>query len=143
MNNEIEIALKEWLTVENVSALTFTGFTGDAQPPDEQTVTVFVPTVERVVGPLYRATVNFIVATPPHDEATPAASLAAHRVTVAAIQALLEDHDVTSLKTTIENESSLYGRGGWLRDSGTAEIESGKWVTTLDFLLGISTEAAS
>jgi hypothetical protein len=140
MNSELEEGLKTWLEDEGVAVPLFTGFTGDEQPTDEQTVTVFTSNAERVTGPLYRATINFIVSTPPHDENTPQASLADHRATVNSIRALLEDHDETTLKTSLEASTSLFFHGGFLRSGGEATIEGGRWVTTLDFLAGIATE---
>lgn len=139
MNSELEEGLKTWLIAEGVAVPIFTGFAADKQPTKDQTVTVFVDSAPRVVGPLYRAMVKFIVATPPHDEADPAASLGNHRATVATIRALLEDHDETTLKATIAAETSLTSKGGFLSGSGDSTIEGGRWITTLDFIAGIST----
>lgn len=140
MNSTLESGLKDWLIVEGVAVPVFTGFTGGAQPTKDQTVTVFVPDSERAAGPLYRSTVKFIIATPPHDETDPDASLANHRATVGTIRGLLEA-ELDSLKTTIEANTSLYWHGGYMRDGGESTIDGGKWVTTIDYLAGIATEA--
>lgn len=140
MNSELEEGLKAWLESTGLTVPIFTGFTHEQQPTDAQTVTIFANTAERRVGPLYRVTVNFIVATPPHSQDNFPASLAEHRETVSAIRPLLEDHDETTLKASLEETTSLFFHGAFLESGGDSSIEGGRWVTTMSFLMGVATQ---
>lgn len=142
MNSALEERLKTWLSGEGIAVPLFTGFTSDKQPQDDQTLTVFVQDAERSVGPLYRATCLFIVSTPPHDDENPDTSLGNHRSTVETVRDLLEDPPA-SLGSVIGATGELEFRGGFMRDGGESSIEGGRWVTTIDFIAGISTELSS
>lgn len=142
MTPEIEAALKTWLEGEGISPV-FTGLDSANHPSDAQTVTIFVSEAPRATGPLYRATCNFIVATPPQADDDLAASLAAHRATASQLRALLESPDSESLSNALESVAALYYRGGWLRDGGASTVDDGKWLTTFDFVAGISTSPSA
>ena len=142
MNSALEETFKLWLTAEGFTVPLFTGFTGVKQPTNDQTITIFVSDAERAASVLYRATVNLMIATPPHDDGDATLALGNHRATVEAVRGLLEDPPV-ALKTTIEANSALYYRGGWMTDGGENSIDGGRWVTTIEFMAGISTSAAS
>lgn len=137
-NTKAEEGFEEWAKIEGIAIPVFRGFSGKVQPSDDQTLTIYVKESERVVGPLYRATCFFIIATPPHDEDDPEASLGNHQATVDVIRDLLEDPP-ESIAPALESTAGLFYRGGFMRDGGENTIEGGRWVTTIDFLAGIAT----
>ena len=144
MEPELEAALKTWVVAENVAPVgnVFTGFTGDEQPTNDQTLTILARATDRRASVLYRVTCDFIIATPPHDGGSPATALPAHQTLVAAVRTLLETPPA-SLKTTIDTDTDLFSRGSWMMEGGEQAIDGGRWVTIIPFLLGISTTAAS
>jgi len=139
MNSELESGFKTWLVEEGVAGEIFTGFTGEVQPSDSQTLTIFVPDCEHIVGPLYRATVRFIVSTPSHDDDDPQVSLANHRAKVGEVRALLQGFKTSTMKESLETSTAFLSRGGHLQNGGEATINGGDWLTTLVFVAGIAT----
>ncbi len=131
MTSAIESALKIWLANEGFTASTiYTGFTGERQPNDSQTITVFVSDSNHVVGDLYKPTVNFFVATPPHHDDNPATSLSTHQTTVNTLRQKLQSLP-ESFKTDLEANSDLYYRGHFLQGRETPGLKRGdglqKW----------------
>lgn len=139
MNAILEEGLKVWLAAEGVVEPIFTGLTSDKQPVDDQTITVFVRDTPRTVGALYRANCSFTIATPSRDESTPEEALAHHKTTCETVRALLEGFAATTLKASLEASTSLFFRGGFLKSGGSSGVDGGKWITTIEFVAGIST----
>ena len=140
MTPDIEKALAEWLATEEIDASPFTALDSKLQPNDAQTVTIFVSDAPRAVGPLYRATCNFIVSTPPLADEEMSDALTRHRSKSRELHDLLASPPAVSLANALETVSSLYYRGAFLRDGGASTVDEGRWITTLEVTLGISTD---
>jgi hypothetical protein len=141
MTSNAEFGLQEWLQ----NALTdppaiHTGLTAEVIPPESQVISCYVERSERAAGPLYRLFSRLIVSTPSHEGDDAAAALASHKAIVGEIRALLENPDATDIETDFNTGSGLTWKGGYFRGESEG-IDSGRWITTLDFIAGISTAA--
>lgn len=129
----VEAALKEWLTREGVSndAPIVMGLDVEEVPIDTQCVVAGCTDVEFVVGPLRKAQVAIVVASPMHTT-----TLGQHRALVERVAELVEDYDNTSLGVCVEEEAGAFLRGIAPKD-GTNEEEDGRWLTSVPFIVGL------
>lgn len=129
----VEAALKEWLIREGVSADApiVMGLDVAELPIDTSCVVAGCTDVEMVVGPLRKAQVAVVVATPMH-----VATLAQHRALVEQVADLVEDYDNTSLAACVEEEAGAFLRGIAPKD-GTNDEEGGRWLTSVPFIMGL------
>ncbi|WP_038168556.1 hypothetical protein [Verrucomicrobium sp. BvORR106] len=129
----VEASLKEWLTREGVNndAPIVMGLDVEEVPIDTQCVVAGCTDVEMVVGPLRKAQVSIVIASPMHTS-----TLAGHRALVARVADLVEDYDNTSLATCVEEEAGAFLRGIFPKDGGNDE-ENGRWLTAVPFIMGL------
>lgn len=139
MNTHSEKGLQAWLESDltNPPAV-HTGLTAEEIPPEDQIISCYVERSQRAAGPLYRFFAKVIVSTPPHEGDDPEAALEKHRAVVAAVRTLLASPDNTNVQPLFDAASGLFWKGGF--HQGELEgVDSGRWITTLDFIGGIST----
>lgn len=140
MNTQIEAGLKAWLedALPAESPEVFAGLTASVVPPALPSLHCYVSNSQRAAGPLFRGFAKVIVSTPAHEGDDADAALAGHRSRVAALRAVLESPDANDPETAFNDASGLFWKGGFLQ--GEAEsVDSGRWITSMDFLCGVST----
>ena len=140
MNSSIENALKLWLQNEGIKTTTIhTGLTGDNISQSDQFITCYVSDSQHVVGKLHKTNIAIVVVTPPHSNTAnnEATALTAHRTLVTTVTGLIDDFDNNSLRTIFDANTSYTFSGGFLNSEETG-IDDERWVTTLNFMIGVS-----
>ncbi len=92
MNAALENAFTAWLAGAGITVPVHPGSSADEFDPESLAIIVSVPDVEHSVGPLHRATVNFVVSGPAYH-----APIQSYREAVASVRALVDDHTENGL----------------------------------------------
>ena len=141
MNHIAERGFKAWLEAEGIAIPVHTGLTGEEIPQDGQVISCYIASSEHVVGPLYKLSVQIILATPPHldtgDDAS--VSLNSHKTALSTLRGLVEDFDgdTSQLKTTFDTVTGDSLSGGFL-EGEEEDIGDGKWMTTINLMVGVT-----
>jgi len=140
MNANVELGLRDWLdsSLEDGHPAVHTGLTGEEIPPEHPIVTVYVDRSQRAAGPLYRAFAKVIVSTPPHQGDDSGEAVESHRETCEAVRAILQAPDAADPESAFNSASGLHWKGGFLQGENEG-VSDGRWITTFDFLVGLST----
>ena len=131
MNASIENAVAAWLVEAGITTPVHTGASAEEFDPENLAIIVSVPDVEHSVGPLHRATVNFIVSGPAYH-----ATLQSYRDTALTIRSLVDDHPNDGLATFIGQQAGTNFGGLWVKDS-SERIEEDRWIHTLALMVGL------
>lgn len=136
----VEKGLKVWLEAEGVTVPVHTGITHEEIPPEAQIVSCYCPSSEHVIGPLYKANVQIIIATPPHADAGDdrSASLGSHSALITQVEGLVDGYAGNSLRTEFDTETGYTFSGLWKPD-GQGAPDSGRWVHTINIQVGVQT----
>jgi hypothetical protein len=130
MNQHIEDYLAELVGNLGSGVEIFTGTTSDIRTPESHAVLVLADQVEGVVGNLYKATVKLSVSSPADSS-----SRAAHMDLVDDVRdAFIEPlPSAGSLGIT-----SIEVRGFHITSHSTGVSDDGRWITTIEALIGVS-----
>lgn len=139
MNTQIEAGLKAWMEEAlELDMPVFPGLTADEVDPSAPSLHCYVGSSQRAAGPLHRGFAKIIISTPAHAGDDSESALLGHRERVAVIRELLANPDASEPEGAFNSASGLHWKGGFLQGESEG-VDAGRWVTTMDFLCGVST----
>lgn len=132
MNNSvIECGLVEWLRAAGITVSLHAGTSSEVLSTEALTVIANVPEVQRVVGPLNKATVHLITSAPANST-----SIEDYQATNESLRTIAEAWQTNELAVHLQSVGIQLG-GVHISDS-SERIEDNRWLHTLALTVGLS-----
>ncbi len=132
MNNSvIERGLVEWLRAAGVTLSLHAGTSSEVLSTEALTVIASVPEVQRVVGPLHKATVHLITSAPANTT-----SIEDYQAANESLRTIAEAWQSNGLAVHLQSVGIQLG-GVHISES-SERIEDNRWIHTLTLTVGIS-----
>ncbi|NDD52891.1 hypothetical protein EBZ39_03255 [bacterium] len=133
MNSQIEAAFAEWLGGLVNNAPIHTASSSDEINPSRLAIVVSVPTLEHLVDPLHKATVEVVLAGPAFN-----ASLSSYRNAASSILTAIQSRAFSGLVTALEPFAAFAGLH--LQESSESQGDD-TWTHTIRVVCGLMTDA--
>lgn len=124
MNQAIEDYLAAIITEAEIvpAPAVFTGTSAEVRTPESHAVLVLADSIENIVGPLHRATVKILISSPTDDRSE---------------HAQLANQAKAIMEGTLPAASGFQVGGFRSRNHSTAATDDGRWLTTIEGILGV------